>query len=42
MNDRFDRGARAKERPGRSPHEKKRKPEKKKSGKAKKGKSWRR
>jgi ribonuclease R len=33
---------RAKERPGRSPHEKKRKPEKKKSGKAKKGKSWRR
>ncbi len=39
--DRSDRGARAKERPGHSPREKKRKPEKKKSGKAKRGKSWR-
>jgi ribonuclease R len=34
--------SRAKERPGRSPREKKRKPEKKKSGKTKRGKSWRR
>ena len=45
-NERFDRGARAKERskerPGRSPREKSRKPEKKKSGKAKRGKSWKR
>jgi len=41
-NERFDRGARAEERPGRSPREKSRKPEKKKSGKAKRSKSWKR
>jgi ribonuclease R len=45
-NERFDRGARAKERskerPGRSPREKQRKPERKNSGKPKRGKSWKR
>ena len=43
--DRFTRGRakeKPKERPGRSPREKTRKPEKKRSGEAKKGKSWRR
>jgi ribonuclease R len=41
-NERLDRGARANERPGRSPRERSRKPEKKKAGKAKRGKSWKR
>ena len=41
-SNRFDRAARAKERPGRSPHERKRKPDRKKSGKMKRGKSRKR